>query len=244
MRAGVGERRRGGQPDAAPGPGHERTPAVEAEGGGGGEGHARLRAWSPLSRREKGGGTSSTAERDVKAQATLQTINKQCGVPDRASCGAARFPSPLWGRTRLGRRPSEEGAPGMGLFVEAGPPRISRRGKAQAIRPGPGPAAARVGSSSATPPCRPPSGSAFGQSRLPHKCPVRDAVAHSPASSWPLPSRSRATRVTQPARSLLLCVNTLSPRNAAPHRAARFPLPPCGPTRGRGISRAGFVRIR
>ena len=49
MRAGIGERRRRGQPDAAPGPGHERASAVEAERGGGGKGHAGLRAWvTPL----------------------------------------------------------------------------------------------------------------------------------------------------------------------------------------------------
>ena len=34
MRAGVGQRPGGGQPDAAPGAGHQRALAVEAEGGG------------------------------------------------------------------------------------------------------------------------------------------------------------------------------------------------------------------
>jgi hypothetical protein len=46
----------------------------------------------------------------------------------------AQFPSPLVGEDRLGRSPSEEGAPGIGLPVEAGPPCLSRRGKAHVIR--------------------------------------------------------------------------------------------------------------
>ena len=47
----------------------------------------------------------------------------------------AQFPSPLVGEDRdsaEGR--ARRGAPGIGLPVEAGPPRISRRGKAHAIR--------------------------------------------------------------------------------------------------------------
>ena len=71
---------------------------------------------------------------------------------------------PLWGRA--GR-----GAPGIGLPVEAGPPRISRRGKAHVIRPASAPAAARLESlRRRRAPCpAPPSGSAFGRVRLPHK---------------------------------------------------------------------------
>ena len=54
-------------------------------------------------------------------------------------------PPPLWGRTELGAKPrARRGAPGIGLSVEAGPPRISRRGKAQAIRQAAAPAAERT----------------------------------------------------------------------------------------------------
>jgi hypothetical protein len=37
LRAGVGQRRGAGEPDAAPGAGHQRAPPVEAEGGGFGQ---------------------------------------------------------------------------------------------------------------------------------------------------------------------------------------------------------------
>ena len=47
---------------------------------------------------------------------------------------ARNSPPPLWGRA--GR-----GAPGIGLSVEAGPPCISRRGKAHVDPSGPAPAA-------------------------------------------------------------------------------------------------------
>src|SRR5215213_5779184 len=84
---------------------------------------------------------------------------------------ARHSPPPLWGRTDSGEARARRGAPGIGLSVEAGPPCISRRGKAHVIRQAQPPAAEGLESlvAKVLHARRPPSRSAFGRVGPPHK---------------------------------------------------------------------------
>ena len=226
MRAGVGERRRRGKPDAAPSPGHERTPAVEAERGGGGKGHAGLRAWPPLSRREERGGVS---ERHRGRSATSRRLSNSSNHKQAMRCLGSRL---LWRRTLPlppcggGRtRPKAERGGGAGH-------RALRRSWSAAHQPqgqgpgdpsGPRPAAARVGLfvGNALHARRPPPARPSAESASPTRGEGRRGVTP-PPSHRGCSGRRTSARGCSPARrgprSPRACTGASRPRRCGPRR--------------------------
>src|SRR3954471_11310871 len=136
---------------------------------------------NPLSRRERGRGegngrrTEGSAGSAAKGDPSPGRAPRDSTSPIRASGftqSRRAIPLPPCGGGPTRAKPERGGGgPGIGLSVEAGPPCISRRGKAHVIRQAQPPAAEGLESlvGKVLHARRPPSRSAFGRVGPPHK---------------------------------------------------------------------------